>query len=81
MSILKCLVEWSRELYIDPSTTGLNAISPITGTLNKLINRWMDGWMDGWIVGWMDGWMDRQTDRQINWTDGQIIKQFICYVF
>lgn len=47
VSILKCLVEWSRELYIDPSTTGLNAVSPITGTLNKLI----------------DGWMDRETDR------------------
>lgn len=46
MSILKCLVEWSRELYIDPSTTGLNAVSPITGTFNKLIDGWMDGMMD-----------------------------------
>ena len=25
-SILKCMVEWSREYYIDPSTTGLNAV-------------------------------------------------------
>ena len=24
-SILKCMVEWSREYYIDPATTGLNA--------------------------------------------------------
>lgn len=46
MSILKCLVEWSRELYIDPSTTGLNAVSPITGTFNKLIDGWNDGMMD-----------------------------------
>jgi len=25
-SILKCMVEWSREYYIDPATTGLNAV-------------------------------------------------------
>ena len=25
-SILKCMVEWSREYYIDPNTTGLNAV-------------------------------------------------------
>jgi brefeldin A-inhibited guanine nucleotide-exchange protein len=31
VSILKCLVEWSRDIYINPATTGLNAISPISG--------------------------------------------------
>ena len=25
-SILKCMVEWSRDYYIDPATTGLNAV-------------------------------------------------------
>uniref|UniRef100_A0A1X7VGU5 SEC7 domain-containing protein n=1 Tax=Amphimedon queenslandica TaxID=400682 RepID=A0A1X7VGU5_AMPQE len=31
ISILKCLVEWSRELYVDPATTGLNATSLVSG--------------------------------------------------
>ena len=26
VSILKCMVEWSRDYYIDPATTGLHAI-------------------------------------------------------
>ena len=26
VSILKCMVEWSREYYIDPATTGLNTV-------------------------------------------------------
>ena len=25
-SVLKCMVEWSREYYTDPATTGLNAV-------------------------------------------------------
>ena len=25
-SVLKCMVEWSRDHYIDPATTGLNAV-------------------------------------------------------
>ena len=29
VSILKCLVEWSHDLYINPSTTGLNAVTNI----------------------------------------------------
>ena len=37
VSILKCLVEWSHDLYINPITTGLNAVtnfvqgSPLVG--------------------------------------------------
>jgi len=29
VSILKCLVEWCQDLYINPSTTGLNAVTNI----------------------------------------------------
>lgn len=29
VSILKCLVEWSHDLYINPSTTGLNTVTNI----------------------------------------------------
>ena len=29
MSILKCMVEWSRDYYIDPATTGLNTVRVI----------------------------------------------------
>ena len=29
VSILKCMVEWSRDYYIDPATTGLNTVRVI----------------------------------------------------
>lgn len=29
--ILKCMVEWSREYYIDPATTGLKAVRVVRG--------------------------------------------------
>lgn len=29
VSILKCLVEWSHDLYINPATTGLNTVTNI----------------------------------------------------
>ena len=29
VSILKCLVEWCHDLYINPATTGLNAVTNI----------------------------------------------------
>ena len=31
VSILKCMVEWSRDYYIDPATTGLNTVRVIRG--------------------------------------------------
>lgn len=31
VSLLKCMVEWSREYYIDPATTGLNTVRVIRG--------------------------------------------------
>ena len=31
VSILKCMVEWSRDYYIDPATTGLHAIRIFRG--------------------------------------------------
>lgn len=31
VSILKCMVEWSRDYYIDPATTGLHAVRIFRG--------------------------------------------------
>ena len=31
VSILRCMVEWSRDYYIDPATTGLNTVRVIRG--------------------------------------------------
>ena len=31
VSLLKCMVEWSRDHYIDPATTGLNTVRVIRG--------------------------------------------------
>ena len=31
VSILKCMVEWSQDYYIDPATTGLNTVRVIRG--------------------------------------------------
>ena len=36
VSILKCLVEWSHDLYINPSTTGLNAVTNF-GQVSSLV--------------------------------------------
>ena len=38
VSILKCLMEWSHNLYIDPSTTGLNEVTNI-GQASSLAGR------------------------------------------
>ena len=35
VSILKCMVEWSREYYIDPATTGLNTVRIIPAEVEE----------------------------------------------
>ena len=36
VSILKCMVEWSRDHYIDPATTGLNTVRVMEGDLKEV---------------------------------------------
>ena len=43
VSILKCMVEWSRDYYIDPATTGLNTVRVIRAAPGQSVANEVDG--------------------------------------
>ena len=47
VSILKCMVEWSRDYYIDPATTGLNTVRVIRAAPGQSVANEVDGGAEG----------------------------------